>query len=317
MSDEDVKDAPAEGADDTSSTDTQKTTDVGNETILEDAKAEADAKAAPKPEVQPDWPEDWRDKLAGDDKKFRKQLDRYRSPVDAGSALRSAQLRISSGDLREALPENATDEQIAAYRKDNGIPEKAEGYLESLPDGLVIGEDDKEIVGSFVERVHGKHADPAVVSEAISWYYDLQEQEAAKQAEIDTETKQKNDDELRAEWGAEYRSNINSVYAFLDSAPSTDDGMPLKELLLGSRLADGTPVGNHPTMLRWLAQMASDANPAGFVSPGAGGSQVDSVKDEIAKIEKVMREDRPAYDKDIKMQERLRKLYEAEEKLSA
>ena len=57
--------------------------------------------------------------------------------------------------------------------------------------------------------------------------------------------------------------------------------------------------------------------PAGFVAPAGSGSQADSVAEEVAKIEKYMRENRAAYNKDAKAQERLRTLYDAQEKLAS
>lgn len=259
-----------------------------------------------------DWPDDWRAKLAGDDEKLSKRLDRFKSPKDILTAYRALEQKMSSGEVRSKLPDDATEEQIAAYRKENGVPEKAEGYLDALPDGLVVGEEDKALVSSFLETAHGKNVSPDVVNDMLSWYYGQQDEAAAAQTEADKKFAADAEDQLRAEWGGEYRANINSVKSFLSSAPEG-----LGDLLMGARLADGTPLGNHPDALRWLTSLANDINPAGFVSPGAGGSQAQSIEDEIAGIEKVMREDRKAYDKDEKMQARLRQLYDAQEKLGS
>lgn len=302
------------------STDTP-TQDAAHDTSAPDAKDEGgdksllegggDDKAVTTPA---DWPEDWRAKMAADDKEA-KLLDRYKSPKDVMKALREAQTKISSGQLKAALPDDATEEQIAAYRKDNGIPEKPDGYLEALPSGLVIGDDDKPMVESFLASAHGKNASPEVVASALEWYYQTQEDQAAAKADADKAYRQESVESLRAEWGGEYKSNLNSALNFLDTAPVADDGTPFKDMLLGARLADGTAFGDNPVALRWLADLAAEKNPAGYVSPGDGGSQVESVKAEIASIEKVMREDRAAYNKDTKMQERLRVLYDAEAKL--
>lgn len=274
------------------------------------------APEAPASEVKPDWPDDWRDKLAKGDEKARKRLDRFQSPADVLKSWQELERKMSSGEVKAKLPADATEEQVAAWRKDNGIPEKADGYLSVLPSGLVIGDDDKPMINSFLERVHGKNAPPEVVAEAVEWYYAQQEEQITAQVTADKAFKQSAEDSLRAEWGGEYRANVNSISAFLDTAPQTDDGQPLKDLLMGARLADGTRFGDNPAALKWLARLAADANPAGFVAPAGGGSQVDSVRDEIAKIEGVMRTDRAAYNKDEKMQARLRQLYDAEEKLS-
>ncbi len=271
---------------------------------------------APKP-VKGDWPENWRDIMAKDDAKLRKRLDRFKSPNDITQSFLAAEQRISTGDLKAKLPDDATDEQIAEYRKENGIPEKAGGYLDALPDGLVIGDDDKPVIEGFLERAHGKNADPAVVSDMIGWYYEQQEEAVAVQAEADKAFKQEAEDALRAEWGGEFRGNLNAMNAFLDSAGSDENGTPIKDLLLNSRAADGSKFANNPAMLKWLTKLADDANPAGFVAPGTGMSQIDSVDTEIAGIEKTMREDRNAYNKDQKMQDRYLQLLTAREKLKA
>ena len=296
-------------------TDNPTTETVAVETAaIETADKPVDAPAEEKA-VAPDWPDDWRDKLAKGDEKARKRLDRFQSPADVLRSWQELEKRMSSGEVKAKLPDNATDEQLSAWRKDNGVPDKPEGYLDALPKGLVIGDEDKPLLEGYLQRVHGKNVSPEVVAETLDWYYSQQEEALAAQATADREQEQAAADVLRAEWGGEYRSNINSIKAFLSSAPADDSGKPLAALLMGARLADGTPFGSNPAALRWMARLASAANPAGFVAPGAGGSQAESVATEIAKIEGIMRSDRNAYNKDTKMQERLRVLYAAEEKL--
>ena len=283
-----------------------------DKTLLDGGGKEDTGVAAPA-----DWPEDWRAKLAGGDDAALKRMERYKSPVEVARALIAAQTRIASGELTTKLPADATEAQVAEYRKANGIPEKAEGYLEKLPNGLVIGEDDKPIVASFLASMHGKNVAPEVVGEAISWYYKVQEAQIADRKKADAEFRLKSEDALRAEWGADYHSNRNSARAFLDTAPPSEDGTPFRDLLLKARLGDGTAFGDNPAAMKWLARLAAEANPAGFISPGAGGSQADSVDEEIRKIEGLMRTDRAAYNRDTKMQERYRQLLRAQEKLSS
>ena len=259
-----------------------------------------------------DWPDDWRQKLAGDDEKAAKAIARFKSPQDLWKSFSDAQAKIRSGEVKATLPKDATEEQIAEYRKSNGIPDKAEGYLENLPNGLVIGDEDKELALSYLERVHGKNASPEIAHEALNWYYEVQEQQIAERSEQDKAYRTEAEDELRAEWGNEYRVNINSIKAFLDSAPEG-----LSDLLSGARLSDGTPLAVNPQAMRWLLGMANEANPAGFVAPSNGASQIDSVNSEIANIEKMMREDRKSYDKNPEIQKRYLALLEAQDKLSS
>jgi len=275
-----------------------------------------DTVAAAEKEVIPDWREDWRDLMAGGDEKERKRLDRFRSPVDVYKSNRELEKKMSAGEIKAKLADNATPEQVTAWRKDNGIPETPDGYLEKLPDGLVIGADDKPMLESFLADVHGQNAPPAVVAKALDWYYRQQEEQIAATSLADKTFKQASEDALRAEWGGEFRSNVNSIMSFLDAAPPTDDGAPLKDLLMGARLSDGTMLGNNPAALKWLASLAQEANPSGFVAPSAGTSQLESVETEIATIQAKMRSDRAGYDKDTKLQSRYQTLIMARDKLS-
>jgi hypothetical protein len=271
----------------------------------------------PAKEIAADWREDWRDVMAAGDEKERARLDRFRSPVDVYKSARELEKKMSSGAVKAKLADDATPEQLAAWRKDNGVPEKPDGYLEKLPNGLVIGDEDKPMIESFLADVHGENAPPAVVAKALDWYYRQQESQITEQSAKDKAFQQASEDALRAEWGAEFRGNVNSIQSFLDTAPSTDDGTPLKGLIMGARLADGTMLGNNPAALKWLASLAQDANPSGFIAPGQGLSQVDGIAEEKAKIEDRMRTDRQGYYRDEKMQARYRALLDAEAKLTA
>lgn len=275
-----------------------------------------------KPVAAPaDWPEDWRTRMGGDDKDALKALDRYKSPLDVAKALREAQKKISSGQMKPTLPKDATEEDIAAFRKELGVPEKPDGYLEALPNGLVIGEEDKQIADAFLAAAHAANMPPEFVGTALDWYYKTQETQIAETATADKAFRVASEDELRGEWGGEYRSNLNAVKNFLDAAPvvgkdESGADITLGDLLRGSRAPDGRMLGDHPAFLRWVADMANKENPAGFVAPADGGSQAHTVAEEVARLEKYMREDRAAYNKDEKAQARLRQLYDAQEKLA-
>lgn len=269
----------------------------------------------PKTPVQPDWPEDWRERMAGGDADELKRLGRYKSPIDVNKARSAAEKKISSGPAK--LAADAAPEAVAAWRKDNGIPEKPDGYLAALPKGLVIGDADKPLVEGFLARAHAKNADPAVVADMMGWYYEQQEKLAADQSSLDKKQEQEGGDVLREEWGAEFRANINSVKAFLDTAPPLEDGTALSGLLIHARLPNGKMFMNEPAAVRWFARLANDANPAGFISPASGGSQVESMQTELDGINKVMSEKPKEYFKNEKMQARWRTLTEAIDKLSA
>ncbi len=116
------------------------------------------------------WPENWRELIAGDDKKELQYLQRFSAPADYHKSGVEARKKISAGEFAKPLAKDAKPEEVQAWRQANGIPEKPEGYFEKLPNGLVIGEDDKELFASFATDMHALHAPPAMIHKAVEWY---------------------------------------------------------------------------------------------------------------------------------------------------
>lgn len=260
---------------------------------------------------KPYWQEDWRSRMARGDEKIIKRLERYASPEAAADALIAAQNRISSGELKTALPKDPSEAELKQWRKDNGIPEAPDKYDLKFDSGLVIGENDKPAIDGFLETAHGLNLTPDQAKGAIEWYFQNQEQQAQEieqQDDIDTQSTQ---DELNSEWGPEYRRNINMIRGMMDKIPAE-----ARKRLEGARLPGGKAVFNDPDILRGFAALALEINPAGTLVPSGGGDPMKGVEEEIQAIEKTMKENRSQYNKDEKMQSRYRELLDAREKLS-
>lgn len=291
-------------ADDTAGNESKTALEMGGE---DDGKVDAPA----------DFPEDWREKMAGGDEKLAKRLGRYTSPSALAKALAETQDKLRAGQKVEKPGEDASDEDIAAYRQQAGIPDTPEGYIENV-DGIVIGDEDKELVNGFLERAHSKHLPPDAVQEGIKYLMEQQEAKLAEQNAVDQERRQETVDHLREEWGADYRANAQSAKNFVEATASAmEDGGSFFEALMGARLADGSLFGDNATAMKWLAGLAREANPAGFVAPSQGASQMDAIDAEINQIQEVLRTNRSKYDKDPAMQKRYEELLAAKDKLQA
>jgi hypothetical protein len=258
------------------------------------------------------WQDDWRAKAAGTDEKMLKRLERYSTPKDALNALAHVQTRISAGELRSALPKDAKPEEIAAWRTENGIPEAADKYDLKLSDGLTIGDEDKPIIGEFLKAGLEVNLNNSQASKVVDWYYGEVERQTEAREAADQQAATAAQDALHAEWGPEYRANINMIESLLDTAPNG-----VKDKFKFGRLADGTPIMADPDTIRWINGMARQINPVTSIVPNAGGDLAGAIDSEIAGIEKVMRTDRKAYNADDKMQARLRDLYSARERAGA
>jgi hypothetical protein len=249
---------------------------------------------------------DWRAEIAGDDEKFLSKLQRFDSPAAFGSTYREAEQKIRSGDIGPAKPgPDASEDEIKEYRRELGLPLEAEGYLKDLPEGLVIGEDDKEIVGKFLETMHEANAPKEYVHQTLQFYNELEEQMQETLVEADTYHKQEAEDALREVWGGDFRANLNVINSLFDAHMSKE----AKEELLNGRYADGRGFMNNPEILQFFAEIGRKINPLSTILP-RGEDDIKGLEAEIAEIEKFMQTNRADYNKDQKMQDRLLQLYQ-------
>lgn len=260
--------------------------------------------------------DNWRDTLSGGDPELRKRLDRYQSGADVAKALVEAQGKIRAGlEPMKAPGKDATPEEVAEYRKAQGIPEQPEGYLESLK-GIVIGEEDRPMVDAFLKSAHGINASPVFIEAALNWYNETAEAQASAILESDKQAEQARDDALQEAWGVERRSNLNALENWLSTLGKDANGNPMGDLLKNARLGDGTLLWNSPEMLSILLGQLKEINPAIGVMP-AGQSDMNSIASRIREIEKVMVENRTTYNKDKDMQDEYSQLLQARERLKA
>jgi hypothetical protein len=253
------------------------------------------------------WADNWRQNIAGTDEKALKQLERYQSPTDIWNKARSFEQRLSSGELKSALPKDATPEKVAAWRTENGIPSKPEEY--DIAD-LKLPVEDKEITSAYLTAMHGVNAPPAVAKAGLDWYYKEVQRVNEELATRDKDIATKTEDQLRAEWGNDYRVNMNMVTGFMQSAPEA-----VRDEFMHGRLANGEPIMANAAVMKWINGMARELNPITTIMPNSGGDFAGSVDTEIASIEKTMKENRKAYNADEKMQSRYRDLLDARTKL--
>lgn len=251
--------------------------------------------------------DDWRAALAGEDRGALKTLARFSDGPAFWKSYQSMRQRLSSGD-RSALAPDATPEQVAEWRLANGIPETARSYEIALEDGLQIGESDRALVDQYLDVAHKLNHTPDQVNANLNWYFAMARQQEEGIADANLAARNECEAALREEWGAEYRATLNGIASMLDGAPEG-----VKQSLLAAKGIDGTNLLNQPGVMRWLAELSRELNPVATVV-GTGGAQLMGVADEIAQIEGVMREDRAKYNRDERMQERLRRLYAVRER---
>ncbi len=262
---------------------------VSSPAPAEDNAAGRAADAGEFPDKSPDrfpdrFPDSWRDDLAGGDKAFRRTLDRFDSPAALAKAYRELTARLSSGDLKATRPPpaDATAEQVAAWRAEQGLPQTAAAYVEGLQfaDGTVPGEAEQALLASFAEEAMKGRWTAGQYSQAVSWYFDLQDRLAAERDHADAAFRQEASADLMREWRHDYAANRNAVAQFLDRSFPAD----FRDALLTARLPGGQILANHPAFNRAILDVAMTLNPSGAVLPNASGG-LEGVESRIAEIE--------------------------------
>lgn len=253
------------------------------------------------------WPEDWRKQFGGDDEKAVKFFDRFESPIAAAKGILAFQQRLREGEYTRAAPKSDKPEDIKAWREEVGLPTDQKGYefegYDKMPDS------DKAIVDNFREGFFKGNVPPAVAKDIMQRANALalkaKEDEAAK----DAVNQEAVEDSMRAEWGPEYRPNLQANVQFID----THLGEELSDLFLTARMSDGRRVSDVPEINKML-NAAARASGADIIVDGAGGGS--SVESQIAEIEKVMTTNIRAYEADNAMQDKYGKLLEKRDRLA-
>jgi hypothetical protein len=268
---------------------------------------------SPSPSPAPEPGKDWRAQIAGDDKEVLKTLERFSDPKALFNAYGALRQKLSSGELKSQLPKDATPEQVAEWRKENGIPEAPDKYEIKLEDGHVLGEADKPLVASFQKFAHDANLPPAIFNGALKWYFDNQDAQAVATSDADAAFKKSNEDTLRAEWGKDYRPNINAIGNFFSDAPKG-----LFDTVLASRTPDGRLLGDHPDAVKFFAMVGRERFPTPTLIPGGAGDQGANVEGRINEIKGLMADRNSKYWKGAeanKLQEEYRGLIATRDRL--
>ena len=269
-----------------------------------DTADKAAAPVADKPAVS------WRDKIAGEDKTFLKSLSKYSDEAALGKAHQALLQKMSSGEYKQVIPypDKGTPEQQAAWRKEQGVPEKPEEYIAkiTLPNGIVPGDADKPALERLAKFAHGKNWTPDQHNAVLEAYYAEVDAVTKTRGEQDGGFKRESEDTLRTDWGNDYRPNLNAVKNLVSQAPKD-----VQERLFGGRTADGKLIGDDPSTLKWLAQLSREINPAASLLP-PGSQNMKGVSTELDTIRDFRRKDPDGYERDQKMQARELELLDAD-----
>jgi hypothetical protein len=255
-----------------------------------DGAGQADGEAKP---VAGDFPDDWREKLAKGNDKLLAALKRYKSPHDWANAGFAAQQKIRSGDYKAKLPDNATAEEKAAWRKDNGLPEEAAKYETVVPNHQWT-EADAPLLDGFKGVAFESGMSQEQVTKTLGFYSqliaDAKDKHETAIAGKDKADRAAVEDNLRAKLGGEYRPAVQLLSRFLKDSEVFPEGMDAK--LANARFPDGTRLINDPAIADFFITMARQKyGEGGFITADAKAS----MQNEEEAIRLVMKTDFPRY----------------------
>lgn len=182
-------------------------------------------------------PPDWRAELPDDLKRFAANLG---SPADA--------VRMAAG-LRQKLSNaivppgpDASDDDIEAFRRRMGVPDRPEGYAISRPGDLPVGVGDTGAAREqeFLEVMHSAGAAPEIVQAAFDWYYGSVAAAGRDSADRLAAERDQASRVLLREWGDDYERNMDHARR----AARAYGGDGLVERL------DAAGLGNDPAVIR-------------------------------------------------------------------
>lgn len=246
----------------------------------ENAKARDEFdKANPKDDDKPGLPDDWREIAAAGDDAALKMLKRYGSMSGVIKKMMEQEKIISSGKLKQPMPDPKDDKAMAEWRKSNGVPDDPTGY--KLPETVTkrLTDDDKPMLSSYTDYMHKKGATPDEVARGTEWYIDMVEAIQAKQIEDDRNHSSEAEETLRKDLAhGEYKPTLTIAKRFVDTIPG------IGENILGSRAPDGRLYGSIPEFVLWAAEQGREKFGDVAFSTSDGERKHTARKEEIEKV---------------------------------
>ncbi len=244
-----------------------------------------------------DWPDDWRQMIAGEDDKTLKQLERVKSPADMVKRFMDAQAKISKGLKPLSINADSSDDEVAEYRHAIGLPQDVKDYDIKFSDTMKPTDADKDVLNDFRKVAFDKNIPPEQAQTILDWYESNREGQLQDMQENAQTVRAATSEELRQEWGGEYKGNLNAIQTFMETSLGEDS----HKALVHKQFTDGTFLGDDPNFLRMMSGPATDHVGPNAIFSGdveVVAQNLNERKNELLKLRGGSRDDRAKYKSD-------------------
>ncbi len=160
----------------------------------------------------------WTESLPDELKPTAETLKRYKTPVELMRGLHQANVLLGSKANAVVVPnEQSKPEEVAAFRKALGVPDKPEDYgvkkPEKLPEGVTWNE---PRTNDYLGVLHKHNASPALVRELLGMQMVDQEALVKMQGENEGAFVQQSLAQLQKDWGVDFMKNVKSAEAVVN-----------------------------------------------------------------------------------------------------
>jgi hypothetical protein len=131
------------------------------------------------------------------------------------------------------------------------VPEKPEDYEFEVPEGKELSDGEYDILMDFAKAMHSNNMPADQVKKISSWFLEYEDIVAQKNAEKAYEARVETEEKLRAEWGPDYRANVNLMSNVLQEHLGT-----AAPEFLSAQMMDGSRLGDNETFIRLMAEVS-------------------------------------------------------------
>ncbi|RBP37003.1 hypothetical protein DES53_115144 [Roseimicrobium gellanilyticum] len=181
-------------------------------------------------------------KLSDDLKPYAGSIRKFEgTPIQ--DVLRSyGELEKKLGQRMQPPGPEARPEEVAAWRKNLGVPEKPDGYGIARPEDVPVELWNEEMVRGFTAVAHKHHIPAAAAQELVQWWNGQQMSAVSRYHTEAVNHREALVQGLQSEWGERYETNLQGA----------------QRVAAMARLDVNDPaIGDNPTVIRALHAMAS------------------------------------------------------------